>query len=75
MRLKLSEWAERNYSDNSRPHHTTLRRMAADGEIDGAFQTTTGRWYVEIDQQGVSTDDLMRKVIGDDPELLKVMGL
>lgn len=75
MRIKLSEWGERTYSDKSRPRIEKLRQMAANDEIPGAFQTKTGRWFVDLDLPEPSTNDLARKVIGNDAAMLRVMGL
>lgn len=74
MRLKLSEWAERTYSEDSRPCGDTLRIMAREGDIKGAV-CVRKRWYVDAEERKVSADELLRRAVGDDPVMLKVVGL
>lgn len=75
MKLKLSVWAEREYDDQSRPHPVTLRRMARDGDIPGAVQSSRGRWFVVVDTVSVSLDQQMQELAAGDPIMQRAMGL
>ena len=74
MKVKLSEWGERNFTEKSRPCADTLRKMAEGGDIDGATRIR-GRWYVELGKPAYSADELLKMAVQNDPEMLKVMGL
>ena len=77
MKFSLADWATREYADSSRPCPHTLRRMAADGEIPGAEQSVTRRWWVVVDEEDIVIDlpaALRQRADGDDV-LIKAMGL
>ena len=75
MKITLQEWAQAEYSDGARPSTSTLRKMAKSGEVPGAVQTTAGRWLVEVESNEADVESIMRRAVGDDPELLRAMGL
>lgn len=75
MKITLREWAQAEYSDGARPSLATLRKMAAAGDVPGAVQSTAGRWLVEVESNEADVEAIMRKAVGDDPEMLRAMGL
>ena len=49
MKQRLSKWAKANFTADSLPAPNTLRRMAKDGEIPGAYQDAKDNWWVELE--------------------------
>ena len=70
MRQTLLNWARSVYDEDSMPHPQTLYRMAARGDIPGAFQDQAKRWYVE----SATTQSLIDDIVGDDPVLQSAVG-
>jgi len=54
MKMLLSEYAKRNYTDCSRPSLATLKRRIKAGELPGVREG--GRWYVLVDANGDPVD-------------------
>lgn len=54
MRQRLSKWAKANFTKDSLPSANTLRRMAINGEIPGAFQDNRRYWWVELEHNTIA---------------------
>ena len=48
LRMKISEYVERNYTEDSRPSLMTIKRRIKNGELPGVKEG--GRWYVLVNE-------------------------
>ena len=55
MKKKLSEWADANFTENSRPSRATLMRWAQGGKIPGAV-FRFGHWWVDDQAAGMESE-------------------
>ena len=50
MKMRISEYVERNYTQDSRPSLMTVKRRIKNGELPGVKEG--GRWYVIVNDDG-----------------------
>ncbi len=50
LKMRISEYVERNYAQGSRPSLMTVKRRIKRGELPGVKEG--GRWYVLVNEDG-----------------------